>query len=75
MGWFAQIVSDWRRGRLEEGVQLDVPQLNRSPVTYASVVHSTWPSQAMWWSHAPTFNKWHKKKKMMTLQMLTHGAM
>ena len=51
-----------------------------SPITYASVVHSTWPSQAMWWMHAPTFNKWHKKKnkrkkKKVTLHMLTHGAM
>jgi hypothetical protein len=28
--------------------------------------------------HAPTFNNWHKKKKkkkMVTLHMLTHGAM
>jgi hypothetical protein len=34
----------------------------------------------MWWMHAPTFNKWHKKKKKnknekVTLNMLTHGAM
>jgi hypothetical protein len=35
----------------------------------------------MWWTHAPTFNKWHKKKKKknknkkVTLHMLTHGAM
>ena len=43
------------------------------PVTYASVVHSTWPSRVMWRTHAPTFNKWHKKKKV-TLHMLTHGA-
>ena len=28
----------------------------------------------MWWMHAPTFNKWQKKKKK-TLHMLTHGAM
>ena len=50
----------------------------RSPITYASVVHSTWPSRAMWRTHAPTFNKWHKKKKkknMVTLHMLTHGPM
>jgi hypothetical protein len=52
----------------------------RSPITYASVVHSTWPSQAMWRTHTPTFNKWHKKKmknknKKVTLYMLTHGAM
>jgi hypothetical protein len=47
-----------------------------SPITYASVVHSTWPSLAMWWTHAPTFNKWHKRKnKKVTLDMLTHGAM
>jgi hypothetical protein len=45
----------------------------RSPVTYASMVHSTWPSRAMWRMHAPTFNKWQKKKK--TLHMLTHSAM
>jgi hypothetical protein len=33
----------------------------------------------MWRTHAPTFNKWHKKKKhtnkKVTLHMLTHGAM
>ena len=49
----------------------------RYPVTYASVVHSTWPSPAMWRMHAPTFNKQHKKKKnkKVTLHMLTHGIM
>ena len=53
----------------------------RSPITYNSMVHSTWPSGAMWQTHAPTFNKWHKKKtkknmnKKVTLHMLTHGAM
>ena len=38
-------------------------------------------SRAMWWTHAPTFNKWHKKKKKkkntnkkVTLHMLTHGT-
>ena len=52
-----------------------------SPITYASVVHSTWPSWVMWRTHAPTFNKWHKKKRdnknnmKVTLHMLTHGAM
>jgi hypothetical protein len=45
----------------------------RSLVTYASMVHSTWPSRAIWQTHAPTFNKWHKKKKV-TLRMLTHDA-
>ena len=46
------------------------------------MVHSTWPSWAMWWTHAPTFNKWHKKrrkkkseKKKVALHMLTHNAM
>ena len=31
----------------------------------------------MWHMHAPTFNKWHKKKKnkKVTLHTLTHGAM
>jgi hypothetical protein len=33
----------------------------------------------MWQMHAPTFNKWHKKKKKenekVTLHMPTHGAM
>ena len=35
----------------------------------------------MWHMHAPTFNKWHKKKKnknknkKVTLHILTHGAM
>ena len=51
----------------------------RSLVTYASVVHSTWFSHVMRRTHAPTFNKWHKKKKnknkKVTLHMLTHGAM
>ena len=49
----------------------------RSPVTYASVVNSTWLSWAMWWTHAPTFNKRQKKKKnkKKTLHMLTYGAM
>ena len=47
----------------------------RSSVTYTNVVHSTWPSRAMWWKHAPTFNTWHKKeKKKVTLHMLTRGA-
>jgi hypothetical protein len=55
--------------------------LIRSPPTYASVVHSTWPSRAMWRTHAPTFNKWQKKKeeeekknKKGTLRMLTRGV-
>ena len=52
--------------------------LIRSSVTYASVVCSSWPSQVMWQMHAPTFNKWHKrkkkKKKKVTLHMLTHGT-
>ena len=36
---------------------------NRSPVTHASVVHSTWHAWAMWQTHASTFNKWQKKKE------------
>ena len=44
------------------------------PLTSIGVVHSTWPSQTMWQLHAPTFNKWHEKKKQ-TLHILTHGAM
>ena len=47
----------------------------RSPITYASMVHSTWSSHVMWRTHAPTFNKWQKKKKKVTLHMLTHCAM
>ena len=48
----------------------------RSPITYASVVHSTWPSQVMWWTRAPTNNKWQKKKKKKkTLHMLTYDTM
>ena len=39
------------------------------------MVHSTWPSRAIWHMHAPAFNKWHQKKKKMTLHILTHGAM
>ena len=47
-----------------------------SPITYASVVYSAWPSQAMWQTHAPTINKWQKKKnKKVTFHMLTHSAM
>ena len=45
-----------------------------SPLTSVGVVHSTWPSRTMWHMHAPTFNKWQKKKKK-TLHILTHGAM
>jgi hypothetical protein len=45
----------------------------RSPVTYASVVHSTCSSQAMWRTHAPTFNKWHMKKKK-TLHIAMRGC-
>jgi hypothetical protein len=52
---------------------------SRAPITYASVVHSTWPSRAMWQTHAPTFNKRQKKNKnknrKVTLHMLTHVAM
>ena len=42
------------------------------------MVHSTWPSWVTWQMHAPTFNKWHKKKKKnkkVTLHILTLGAM
>ena len=46
-----------------------------SPVTYASVVHSTWPSRVMWQMHAPTFNKWRRKNKKVTLHMLIYGTM
>ena len=49
-----------------------------SPVTSIGVVHSTWPSRAMWHMHAPTFNKWHKKNnknKKVALHILTHSAM
>jgi hypothetical protein len=48
---------------------------------WCGVVHSTWPSRAMWHMHAPTFNKWHKKNKnknknkKVTLHILTHSAM
>ena len=34
-----------------------------SHLTSVGVVHSTWPSRAMWHMHAPTFNKCRKKKK------------
>ena len=34
-----------------------------SPLTSVGAVHSTLPSRAMWHMHAPTFNKWHRKKK------------
>ena len=46
-----------------------------SPLSSIGVVHSTWPSRAMWHMHAPTFNKWKKKKKKVTILRLTHGAM
>ncbi len=55
------------------------------PLTSVGVVHSTWPSRAMWHMHAPTFNKWHKNKiknknknknkKNVTLHILTHSTM
>ena len=32
-------------------------------------------SVAMWHVHAPTFNKWQKKKKKKKLHILTHGVM
>jgi hypothetical protein len=49
-------------------------------VVWCGVVHSTWPSQAMWHIHTPTCNKWHKKKnknknKKVRLHILTHGTM
>ena len=43
-------------------------------MVWCGVVHSSWPSRAMWHMHAPTFDKWHKKKKV-TLHILTHGVM
>jgi hypothetical protein len=49
--------------------------LNLFSLTYANVVHSTWPSHAMWRTQAPKFNKWRQKKKKKTLHMLTHDAM
>ena len=52
------------------------------PLTSVGVVHSTWPSRAIWRMHAPTFNKWDnnnnnkkKKKEKKTLHILTHGTM
>ena len=50
----------------------------RSSLASVGLVHSTWPSRVMWHMHAPTFNKWHKKKKKkkkVTLHILTHDAM
>ena len=43
------------------------------------MVHSSWPSRAMWGTHAPTFNKWHKKKENNKNEEgdtphVTHGA-
>ena len=49
-----------------------------SPLLSVGVVHSTWPSRAMWHTHAPTINKWQKKKKnknKVTLHILTHDIM
>ena len=51
---------------------------SHSPLTSVGVVHSTWPSQTTWHTHAPTFDKWHKKKnknEKVTLHILTHDAM
>ena len=46
-----------------------------SPLTSVGVVHSIWPSLVMWHMHTLTFNKWHKKKKKkVTLHILTHGT-
>ena len=78
------IVSTWMRDTI--GLVLHVTLWNThkgdvrtiwiySFVTYSSVVHSTWPSRAMWRTHAPTLNKWQKKKKKKTLHILTHGGM
>ena len=48
----------------------------RSSLASVGLVHSTWSSRVMWHMHAPTFNKWHvKKKKKVTLHILTHDAM
>ena len=49
----------------------------RSSLASVGVVHSTWPSRMVWHVHAPTFNKWHKKKKKkkVTLCILTVGTM
>ena len=49
-------------------------------MVWCGVVHSTWLSHAMWHRHAPTINKWHKKKKKkenkkVRLHILTRGAM
>ena len=44
-----------------------------SSLTSVGVVHSTWPSGTMLHMHAPTFNKWQKKKKIV--HILTHCAM
>ena len=49
-----------------------------SPLTSVGVVHSTWSSRVMWHTHAPTFNKWQKKKKTkkkVTLHILTRDTM
>ena len=52
-----------------------------SLLTSIGVVHSTWPSRAMWHMHAQTFYKWHKMKKKknrnkkVTLHLLIHGPM
>ena len=34
-----------------------------SPLISVDVVHSTWPSQAMWPMHAPTFNRWQEEEE------------
>ena len=42
-------------------------------MTSVGVVHSAWPSHAMWHMRAPTCST--KKKKKVTLHILTRGAM
>ena len=47
------------------------------PLTSVGVVHSTWPSRAMWLMHSPTSNKQQKKNKNIkkTLHILRHCTM
>ena len=68
------VMLTWIRDTIELVKLVTLWKLNSFwPFTYVGVVHSPWPSWAMWHMHAQTFNKWQKKKKK-TLHILTHGA-
>ena len=67
------VVLTWMRDTIEFMFHVTLWNSNSfsSHIYGCGPLHFTWPSQAMCRTHAPTF----KKKKKMTLHILTHGAM